>query len=579
MNKEQFLALLWLRWRLWANRWRKSSGFGRVLSIILLVLAVALVVGVFVGGVALGWFGLAKAQSVIVFVVADVAVGLFLFFWLIGLMTELQRSEVIDIGKLMHLPVSMPQLFTMNYIASLVAPTIVILFVGAAGLTIGLLRDGPLWLLLLPPVGGLVFAVSAWTYALRGWLGVLMSNPRRKRSIIVGLTVGMMLLGQLPNILLNNSWSRKKMTETAQQEAAKPRSGAEVEALLLGRVREAHRYIPPGWVGLSALNIAEGSPLPALGTTAIFGLVGGAGLLVAFGQARRAYGRATARVKKAAPIASTSAIPATAAIPRRAFNDRDLPLVSADVSALTLAFFRSQTRAPELRMVFASQFIMIIVFGSIFSRSSMMLAQSGLFTPVVPGMIMLTLFGLMQLFGNQFGYDRQSFRCLVLLPTPRRSVLLAKNLAVVPASVVLVVLFLVALAAFGLLNPLEVLGGAALWVAAYLLMSTYGNLLSILIPFRVNPGAMRQTPRDGKKLLQSIALQFATPLVLGPIWLPLAAYHLGGKGPWAVGAATILIVAVVSLAALVYWLALAPMARLLETRERAILEEVTREVE
>ena len=38
MNKEQFLALLWLRWRLWANRWRKSSGFGKVLSIILLAM-------------------------------------------------------------------------------------------------------------------------------------------------------------------------------------------------------------------------------------------------------------------------------------------------------------------------------------------------------------------------------------------------------------------------------------------------------------------------------------------------------------------------------------------------------------
>ena len=578
MNKEQFLALLWLRWRLWANRWRKSSGFGKVLSIILLAMAVMLVAGVFVGGVALGWFGLGQAKPVIYFVVADVAIGLFIFFWLIGLMSELQRSEVIDIGKLMHLPVSMPQLFTMNYVASLVAPTIVILLVGTAGLTLGLLRDGPLWLFVALPVGGLVFAVSAWTYALRGWLGVLMSNPRRKRSIIVGLTVGMMLLGQLPNILLNNSWSRKKMTETAQQEAAKPRSGAEYEAILQGRVREMHRYIPPGWVGLSALNIAEGSPLPALGTTAIFGLAGGAGLLVAFGQARRAYGRTTARIRPAAPI-PTAGVPLVTQPPKRAFNDRDLPLVPPDVSALTLAFFRSQMRAPELRMVFASQFIMIVVFGSIFSRSGGMLAESGLFAPMIPGIIMLTLFGLMQLFGNQFGYDRHAFRCLVLLPTPRRSVLLAKNLAVVPASAVLIAVFLVALAAFGFLNPLEVIGGAALWLAAYLLMSTYGNLLSIIIPFRVNPGAMRQTPRDGKKLLQSMALQFATPLVLGPIWLPLAAYYIGGKGPWAIGAAGILIVAVLGVAGLVYWLTLAPLAKLLETRERAILEEVTREVE
>lgn len=575
MNKEQFLALLWLRWRLWANRWRKSSGFGKVLTILLLVMAVSLVVGVFVGGVAIGWFGLAKAQSVFVFVVADVAVGVFLFFWLIGLMSELQRSEVIDIGKLMHLPVSMPQIFTMNYVASLVAPSIVILLVGTAGVTVGLLRDGPLWMLLPLPVAGLIFAVSAWTYALRGWLGVLMSNPRRKRSIIVGLTVGLMLLGQLPNILFNNPWSRKKMSQTVQQEAAKPRSGAEMQALLLGRAREVHRYIPPGWVGLSALNLAERSPWPALGSAAVFGLVGASGLLVAFGQAKRAYGRATPKLRKSDKATSSKAV----AKPGRAFNDRDLPLVSSEVSALTLAFFRSQMRAPELRMVFASQFIMIIVFGSVFGRNSGMLSEAGLFAPVIPGIIMLTLFGLMQLFGNQFGYDRQAFRCLVLLPASRRAVLLAKNLAVVPASAVLIVLFLVALTAFGLLNPLEAVGGAALWLAAYLLMSTYGNLLSIIIPFRVNPGALRQTPRDGKKMFQAMLLQFATPLVLGPIWLPLAAYYIGGEGPWAVGLATMLIVVVVGVAALVYWLTLTPLARLLETRERAILEEVTREVE
>ncbi len=579
MNREQFLALLWLRWRLWANRWRKSSGFGKAVSIILAAMAVSLVVGVFVGGAVAGWFGGGQAEPAVYFAVADVAIGLFLFFWLIGLMSELQRSEVIDIGKLMHLPVSMAQLFTMNYVASLVAPSIVILLVGTAGLTFGLLRNGPLWIFLLLPVGGLVFAVSAWTYALRGWLGVLMSNPRRKRSIIVGMTVGIMLIGQLPNLVLNNPWSRQRMMEAAKDQAGKVGANGDTKASMRDKLRVAHRYIPPGWVGLSALNLAEGSPLPALGTTTVFGLVGAAGLMVAFGQARRAYGRATGKVKTAQPIAHAAKPAAPAAPAKRAFNDRDLPFVPSDVSALTLAFFRSQMRAPELRMVYASQFIMLVVFGSIFSRNLGSLTEAGLFSPVIPGMIMLTLFGLMQLFGNHFGYDRQAFRCLVLLPTPRRSLLVAKNLAVAPASAVLILVFLVVLAAFGVLNPGGLLGGVALWLTAFLLISAYGNLVSILMPFRVNPGAMRQTPKQGKKVFQAVLLQFATPLVLAPIWLPLLAYHLGGKGPWAVGMAGILIAAVAAVAALIYWLTLAPLGRMLESRERMILEEVTREAE
>ena len=46
-----------------------------------------------------------------------VTVG-FLFFWMIGLLTELQRSETIDLQRLMHLPVSLGHMFVVNYLVS-----------------------------------------------------------------------------------------------------------------------------------------------------------------------------------------------------------------------------------------------------------------------------------------------------------------------------------------------------------------------------------------------------------------------------------------------------------------------------
>jgi len=53
---------------------------------------------------------------------------------------------------------------------------------------------------------GLVLAVvfylgiAAWTYYVRGLLAVLMENKRRRRTVLAVITVGFVLLFQLPNL-------------------------------------------------------------------------------------------------------------------------------------------------------------------------------------------------------------------------------------------------------------------------------------------------------------------------------------------------------------------------------------------
>jgi len=37
--------------------------------------------------------------------------AMFLFFWMIGLLAEIQRSETIDLQRLMHLPIALGQVF------------------------------------------------------------------------------------------------------------------------------------------------------------------------------------------------------------------------------------------------------------------------------------------------------------------------------------------------------------------------------------------------------------------------------------------------------------------------------------
>ena len=204
VNREQLRTILWLRWRLTRNQWAKSGGVGAVLAALVAAGVLVLSVISFAGGVAAGALALGSAEPRTVMAVWLVATGMFVFMWLIGLITELQRSESIDLQRLMHLPVLLGQIFVVNYAASHLAASVILFVPGATGLAIGLaFSRGLSWLLMIPLALGMVFMITAWTYLLRGWLATLMSNPRRRRVVVMAITGGFILLAQAPNIYFN----------------------------------------------------------------------------------------------------------------------------------------------------------------------------------------------------------------------------------------------------------------------------------------------------------------------------------------------------------------------------------------
>src|SRR5262245_62814394 len=123
----------------------------------------------FVGGLLGAALGLGTAPSFTVWTVWFGVTVAFLFLWLIGLLTELQRSETIDLQRLMHLPVALGQMFVINYVASHLALSIILMLPAMTGLALGLVFSrGPAMLLLLPLAWSMVFMITAWTYYLRG---------------------------------------------------------------------------------------------------------------------------------------------------------------------------------------------------------------------------------------------------------------------------------------------------------------------------------------------------------------------------------------------------------------------------
>ena len=126
MNRDQLKTILWLRWRLTRNQWRKGGNVGAAIAGVVLVAGLILAAASFVGAiiVVMGvWLSLSAA---------------FMFFWLIGLVSELQRSETIDLQRLMHLPVQLGQIFIVNYAASHLTMSIIVMVPAMLGHPFGL---------------------------------------------------------------------------------------------------------------------------------------------------------------------------------------------------------------------------------------------------------------------------------------------------------------------------------------------------------------------------------------------------------------------------------------------------------
>jgi ABC-2 type transport system permease protein len=585
MNWPQLKTILWLRWRLAGNQWARSKGLGAVIAAFIAVGACLTGGTSFAVALLGGIYGLGKANATTVWEIWCGLTVAFLFLWMIGLMAELQRSESIDLQRLLHLPVSLGQIFVINYLASHLAVSVVFVVPAMMGLALGLaISRGPAMLLLAPLALGMVFMITAWTYCLRGWLASLMINPRHRRNVIM-ITMGVfILLAQGPNLYFNvfrrfDNPSSRATSEQAQPQRADRKANRQ-EAF--DQIIPIQKFVPPFWLPLGAQALAEenGNAWPALWGTLGCAALGVLGLRRAYRGTLRFYrgdsgGKVTARIK---PGRTASAAPAPAKAGRR-FLELRPPLVPEQAAAMGLATLRSLLRAPEVKMAWGSSMLMtLLVGGSMLFRTK---APEAALPFMATGAMTFSVFMLVQFFANQFGLDRDGFRALVLCPADRRLILLGKNLACLPVGLGFGVLLLVVVSARLHLSPYVFLAALLQLAALLMLAGMAGNLLSILAPYRIQPGTMKPTKMPGLAMLVLLASHLIFPMAMAPVFVPPLAGYLWQHAGWPLAGAVNLILsaALAGLMALAYWQTLAPLGRLLQRRETKILGIVTVEVE
>ena len=608
MNWEHLKAIVWLRQRLFFNWLRRSGTANTIVTGILMCLGMVASAVLFFASLLLGIKFLPKATSDQLLVVWTAVIGAFLFSWIIGLLTELQRSEVISLQKLLYYPISLGGTFLVNYLSSFASFTLIVFLPAMIGLCIAsVVALGAYFLVMLPLLFGLVLMVTAVTYQFRGWLAALMMNKRRRRTLVTAIGAAFILIVQLPN-LLNRLYFRphtnrdvassQKITEdmqklsedlqrhavTAQQAQTRldaikraqteHKPGVEVNTEEVARwVRIADLVIPPGWVAYGAAEASHQIVWPGLLGAAGLCLIGAASLWRSYHTTLRFYrgdyesGESRKKQVVVRPQGERSAL----------LVERQLPWAPEEAAATAFANLRALIRAPEAKMMLLSLLIVGAIFGSTLAAGR----KSGLPAAFRPAMamaiIMIETLSLSQVFQNQFGFDRDGFRTLLLSPARRRNILLGKNLSLAPLTIGCGAFALVVLEFLYPLSITHFLASLVQLCSAYFMVCMIGNYSSILLPNAVRAGSFRSSTQTFSGSLLRVLAVFILMTALGPLFIPLGIELLLHHLQFAQFIPIYLILALCELALLagLYLLLLESQGQLLQSREQKILQAVT----
>jgi hypothetical protein len=606
VNLEHLRTFLWLRWRLQANQVRRGGTLATVLVTLLVGAAGVAAALLLVGSFLVGLLVLADVPAVYHLYIWDGLTAMFLFGWTVGLMTELQRTESLSLDKFLHLPVSLSGAFLINYVSSFMSLSMLLFVPASLGLILGeAISIGPAVLLALPLLAAFLFAVTALTYQFQGWLGSLMTNPRRRRTVIVFVTLTFILIVQLPNLFnlirtrdsfvpakpapaaseeqkaltrefLDRKLTQKEFNRRTEELTRRQRDeAAEAARQRKEEQRETVRFVnvvlPPAWFPLGVADLAAGRVLPALGATLLFAAVGSLSLWRAYRATVRLYTGHTRETVRPVSAPAKQTGPPT----RPRLVEWRIPGLPEGTAAVATAGFRSLVRAPEAKMMLLTPLLFVFVFGSVVLSGTV--APPDPLRPVIAfgGGLLVLLMGL-QLLGNQFGYDRGGFRAFVLSPVPRHEVLLGKNLSAAPLILALAVLAMILVEVFYPMRFDRFLAAVAQFGSAGLLFALVANMLSIFAPIPIAAGSFKPAQTRLVPVLLHMLALVVLPTVLAPTFLPLGIeLLLELAGVQGLPVALVLSLGLLVLVGWLYLRALRWQGGLFAAREKQILEVVT----
>lgn len=591
IERSQFAAILWLGRTLSRRRWERQSPLLAGFMVLLTVVGVTSIFSALFLGYYVGIVYLPDLSPLWVLLIWDCIVVAFLVWWLAGVLLHLQLGgERFSLTRLMHMPVSPQGAFLLNFLSSQMRVSLGFFLALMLGLSVahsvvhGVGDGAVLGLLVIASMA----MIAALTYQFQSWLGRLMSNKRRRGTVVAVAVIVTVLIANLP-ALYNRTldFDTPSTVDSDTPGEAVEAEGSPLAGNLAVTVIAVNVALPPGWLPVGAWTVNRGQYWPA--ALCFVGMLAIAALSL-----RRSY-RRTLRfltvgddgrrreTHREVPVPEErqtlravrrSAAPATGRW--QGIVDRLLNRLPEHARAVAWSSILLWRRAPQGKMVMLSPILLILLYVVLFSEfGSSDLAAHGSALAFLALVLMMCL----TLLTNQFGQDGGGFRTLVLVGAAPREILLGKNLSLAPFAITI---GLAALIVLQVMNPVSASHFAAHTVhlvSLYLVGCLVGNAFSIRTPRAMSPSSM-SVPNSTAKMFLATFLAMVLFLVMT---LPLILALLVERGAEAVGwpIPVFLIFAALELAivSFVYRKLLRAQARLLAERVEFVLDQVTEPVE
>lgn len=526
--RTQYAALARLRWNMFSHGLKSRKGA--------LELGARTVSFVFygIGGLALG---VGAGLAAFALTIGNQWRFLPILFWAVFFVWQVipimlaSFQEQFDLGILLRFPVRFGSYFLLYVVFGLLDVSTILGGLCSLGILVGITVVRP-DLFAWTALGLAVFAVFNifLVRAIFAWIDRWLAQ-RKTREILGAVFMVLILSLQLLNPALHRHRNephsaplgRNATKAQAQQKFQEyQQSKAEFRARYgpwLALANEVQQWLPPGLAAKALQQLAESRPAPEpqLGSLESLGMLGlyvlGAGGVLA-ARLRAEYrgenlGVAPSR-KKAAASRDKSAR-------REGGGWLD---GSGPIAAVMEKELRTLLRTLPLLYAIGAPLLLVLVFSGAFIRNG---PRAQIFPLALPLCIVYAQLGFTRLFYNNLGAEGMGIQLYFLSPTPMRTVLLAKNLF---HSVLFGLTILVAatLAILRLGVPEGVVVAATV---AWLLFSlpanlAAGNIFSITMPYRVNPGRITRQGGSQANALGALLAQFvamcAGAVVFGLCW-------------------------------------------------------------
>ncbi|MGA7832477.1 MAG: hypothetical protein WCA21_16075 [Terracidiphilus sp.] len=526
LARAQYAAMARLRWRIFVNGLRSKMGAFE-LGARTVTFSIYAVFGL----------GLGFVAGLCAFLLASEEKWLFLplLYWGVCILWQVlpvmlaSFQEQFDLGILLRFPVSFGPYYLLYVVFGLADVSTILGLLCSLGIWIGITLVRPelfawtaLGLALFAAFNLLlVRAVFAW---IDRWL-----SQRKTREILGAIFMLLMLSLQLLNPALHQRRhpmpSRSMTPEQARQRVEESRQQNAAFIAKYGRwlvtVDTVQGWFPPGLAAHALERGAEDNPVPALASAGLLGLwTLAAGVALGWRLRAEYKGEELSSAPRREKQRAKAATRADSGLRAGAW-----PGGSSSMAALLEKEARSLMRTLPQIWALVMPLLMVLVLASVFHNG----ATGSSFRYALPLCVAYSLLGFTQLFYNNLGAEGAGIQLLFLSPTPIRKVFLAKNLFHS-------LLFCVDALLAGLLVSLRmgwpdgmIAAATVAWILFALLCSlAAGNILSLTMPYRVNPGRISRQRGSQANALTSVLAQF------GMLGVGAAVFALGWllEIPW-----------------------------------------------